>query len=112
MQGRSITAVIVLALAASGCDLKLKATPKGFKPGSGDTVIVHVVSEKDADLTCDGCDRTKVPASGEVDLEIKVPRSEVKKVFINGEKGWFKAQVIIDLATSLPPNFVVTPPGG
>jgi hypothetical protein len=93
--------VVLLALSTVGCKLKLEASMKGFKESSPDIAIVHVVSERDADINCSApsCSSKKVPYSGEVDLEIPMPSGDAPKtVFVTGKKGPRKNQVLVDLA--------------
>ena len=94
-----------------GCKVKLEASMKGFKENSPNIAIVHVVSERDADITCSApsCTTTKVPYSGEVDLEISMPSGDAPKtVFVNAKKGPRKNQVIVDLAgKGIPAKLVV-----
>src|SRR5690606_34474370 len=74
-----------------------------------DTVIVHVVSEKGAELKCssDACATTKVPDTGEVDLEVKLPSGSSKSVFLSGKKGLKKKQIYVDLSAGTPPTLTV-----
>lgn len=112
---RTLLVIIALALTSVGCKLKVEATPVGFKEGSGDTVIVHVVTTSGADITCstDWCPKTKVPSSGEVDVEVTIPSSaEHKRVFIQAKKGPRKGELLVDLETGLPPKLAVTPSYG
>lgn len=106
-------AVVLLATSTIGCKLKLEAKVNGFKEGSSDTVIVHVVSEKGADLTCTPCKPgTKVPDSGEIDIEVPLTESGSKTVFINGKKGLKKGSTFVDLAGSTPAKLAVDPSHG
>ena len=110
--GRARTAVIALALMSVGCKIKVEAKPVGFKEGSGDTIVVHVVTTSGADITCstDWCPKTKVPSSGEVDVEVTIPPgTEQKRVFIQAKKGPRKGELLLDLEAGLPPKLSVTP---
>lgn len=99
--------VAVLALSTTGCKLKLDAKVTGAKPDEPGTLVVHVVTEKGADLTCagDACAKTKVPETGEVDLDVKVP-SGAKTVLITGKKGLKKKDFVLDVAGGTPPQLV------
>jgi hypothetical protein len=103
--------VALLGLSTMGCKLKLEASMKGFKESSPNIVIVHVVSERDADINCSSpsCSSTKVPYSGEVDLEIPMPSGDAPKtIFVTGKKGPRKNQVVVDLAgKGMPAKLVV-----
>lgn len=100
--------VAVLALSTTGCKLKLEGKVTGAKPDSPDTLIVHVTTEKGAELTCagDACGKTKVPDTGEVDLDVKTPAG-TKSVVITGKKGFKKKDLTVDLAGGTPPQLVV-----
>lgn len=97
----SFAVVTLFALSTLGCKLKLEASMKGFKESSPNTVVVHVVSERDAQINCSSpsCSMTTVPYSGEVDLEFPMPSGDgPKTVIVTGKKGPRKNQVIVDLS--------------
>lgn len=105
-------AVAAVALASMGCKIKVEAKPVGFKEGSGDTIVVHVVTERGAEISCstDWCPKQKVPDSGEVDVDVTIPPgTETKRVFIQAKKGPRKGELVLDLATGLPPKLAVVP---
>lgn len=109
---RASVAVVALAMVSVGCKLKVEAKPIGVKEGSDDTIVVHVITTSGADITCstDWCPRTKVPPSGEVDVDVKIPPgTERKTVFIQAKKGPRKGELLVDLEVGVPPKLAVTP---
>ncbi len=112
MRRLAFVGLFLLVLANGGCkrQLKLEATLNGFKPGAPDTVLVHIKSERSAEITCDAdlganCMRATVPFNGEMDLEVMTSSGKTK-VVINGVLGKKKNQVIVELG-ALPPTISV-----
>lgn len=107
---KSLLVLGALAVSTIGCKVKVDAKPVGFKEGSADTVVVHVVTSGGAELTCsdDACARTKVPSSGAVDLDVRIPPgSDSKRVFLHAKLGPRKGDAMLDLATAVPPKLSV-----
>ncbi len=97
----------VLALAGCKRQLKLGGTVTGFKQGT-DTLMLHVVSEKGASVTCEppgyGCKRADVGASGAVDVELETQAGQTdKKIYLKGRIGPATNAVVVDPAASMPP---------
>ncbi len=116
MNGRTtwVGVAALFAVSMTGCKLKLEGKVTGLKEGSSDTVIVHVVSEKDTDLMCMYCkpQPVKVPASGEIDIEYDLTMASSKTVLIAGKKGLKKGQLIIDVSANMPAKLTVDPAHG
>lgn len=113
---RNVAAVCLALLALtsiSGCKRKLKLEGKvtGFKPGT-DTLILHVVSEKGASITCEppgyGCKRIDIGASKEADVELETQAGQNdKKVYLKGQIGPATNLVVVDPAATMPPTVKV-----
>src|SRR5688572_12308566 len=103
--------VALAALGTTGCKLKLEGKATGIKPGATDIILVHVKTDPQTDLTCEGmgvtCSSTYVPGGGETDLEVKpTDMANPGKVTIKGKKGPRKGETTVDLA-DVPPTLSV-----
>jgi hypothetical protein len=98
-QMRAPVVALAFALASTGCKLKVEASVTGPAGGAGDAVRVRVVGPSGAELTCsDGaCEQTKVPYSGQTDINVKVPPGDPKTVDIKVKKGIRTGSVTLDL---------------
>ncbi len=109
-----------LALGATGCGkMKLSARATGYKQGASDTMLVHLVGEKGARVTCATgtikCEPTEIPFSGEADMEVDLAGTSNEKgsriLFVNAKLGRREASVTLDLETALPPKLNVSSAG-
>ncbi|MDB4993101.1 MAG: hypothetical protein JWM74_533 [Myxococcaceae bacterium] len=103
-----LLALTVVALPACKRKLKLEGKVTGFKPGSTDTLLLHVVSEKGVSVECESpgysCKRTDVAFNGETDIEVETIGSGTeKKIYLKGQIGPRISHVVIDPAASMPP---------
>jgi hypothetical protein len=92
--------IAVLALATTGCKLKVEATVNGPTFDSTDKVSVKVVGTGGADLTCDNdaCEPTKLAYSGQSNIDVKVPAGDPKLVTIKLRKGLRTGSTTLDLS--------------
>jgi hypothetical protein len=96
-----------------GCKLKIDGKVTGFKEGSIDTVLVHVVTDPGAEITCTPCKPgLKVPESGELDIEAPFTAEGSKTLFINGKKSLKKGTTYVDMGGSTPVKLAVDPAHG
>ena len=104
----------------TGCKGKPKLEGKivGFKPGSTTTLIVHAKATKGSKIYCASggypCDIYEMPASGEKDFEVDMMKASgdtPKKVVLTAELGKNKEEVVLDVATSIPPVLEVSSAG-
>jgi hypothetical protein len=109
MRKSFVLALAVVAL-LGGCKRKLKLDGKvtGFKAGT-DTLMLHVVSEKGAYVTCEppgyGCKSIDIGASGQGDAELETnAQTSDKKVYLKGRIGPAENRVVVDPAATIPPT--------
>lgn len=109
-----------LAMGATGCGkMKLTAKATGYKTGSATTMLVHLVGEKGARVTCSSANITCAPAeigfNGETDMEVDLSATTSEKgsriLFVKAQRGRREASVMLDLETALPPTVSVASSG-
>lgn len=109
-----------LTLGATGCGkMKLTAKATGYKTGSATTMLVHVVGEKGARVTCSSvnitCTPTEIGFNGETDMEVDLSATTSEKgsriLFVKAQRGRREASVMLDLETALPPRVTVASSG-
>lgn len=119
----AVTGLLALALGlgATGCGkMKLSAKATGYKSGSATTMLVHLVGEKGARVTCSSvsivCPPTEIPYSGETDMEVDLSATTSEKgsrvLFLKAQRGRREASVMLDLETALPPTVSFASSGG
>jgi hypothetical protein len=111
---KEVAVAVALLVLLGGCKRKLKLEGKvtGFKPGT-ETLMIHVVSEKGATVTCEppgyACKTIDVGASGETDAELETSgQTTDKKVYLRGRIGPAENQIVVDPAASMPPTVKVS----